>query len=57
MGVALPRRTEKGLTVRCEVDPRHYETGRKITEAEKDSINIEFISGIENWNYVIRPKL
>jgi hypothetical protein len=49
--------TEKGLTVRCEVDPRHYETGRKITEAEKDSINIEFISGIENWNYVIRPKL
>ena len=49
--------TEKGLTVMCQVDGNHYETGKKITDEQKDKLNIEFIGPNENWNYIVRPNV
>ncbi len=34
-----------------------YETGKKITEEEKENINIEFLEPFTQWNYIIRPIL
>ena len=47
--------TEKGLSVICRVDDRTYETGKKITEEQKEALNIEFVGPNEKWNYIIRP--
>lgn len=47
--------TEKGLTVVCRLDENHYETGKKITEEQKDSLNIIFNGPNEKWNYIILP--
>ena len=48
--------TTKGLTVKCNVDHQHYELGKKISNDEKDKINIEFITiPNKDWNYIIRP--
>lgn len=47
--------TEKGLSVVCRVDEKHYETGKKITEEQKANLNIEFVGPNEKWNYIIRP--
>lgn len=47
--------TKKGLSVKCIVDPNDYETGLKITEEEKQEINIEFCGPNQSWNYIIKP--
>lgn len=47
--------TEKGLNVICRVDENHYATGRKITEEQKEALNVEFVGPNEKWNYIIRP--
>ena len=47
--------TEKGLSVICRVDENHYEPGKKITEEQKENLNIEFVGPNEKWNYIIRP--
>ena len=47
--------TEKGLTVVCRLDEKTYETGIKITEAQKDNLNIVFNGPNEKWNYIIYP--
>ena len=47
--------TKKGLKVICQVDNNVYETGKKISEEEKESINIEFLEPFTQWNYIIRP--
>lgn len=47
--------TTKGLKVKCVVDENHYETKQKITDDQKDSINIEFVGPNDKWNYIIRP--
>ena len=47
--------TEKGLTVKCLVDPNYYEPSTKITEEQKKALNIEFIGPNHKWNYIIRP--
>lgn len=49
--------TEKGLSVICRVDENRYERGKKITEEQKDNLNIEFIGPNEKWNYIIRPNV
>ena len=48
-------RTKTGLEVVCRVDPNTYETGLKITEEQKENINIIFVGPNEKWNYIIRP--
>ena len=48
--------TQTGLKVRCEVDPKIYPAGVKITDREMDAINILRHSFHGEWNYTIRPK-
>ena len=47
--------TTKGLKVICMLDKNNYQTKQKITEEQKESINIEFVGPNEKWNYIIRP--
>ena len=47
--------TTKGLKVKCIVDSRYYDKGRKVSEEEKNDINIEFVGPNEKWNYIIKP--
>jgi len=47
--------TKKGLSVICRLDENHYETGLKITDEQKDSLNIIFNGPNEKWNYIIYP--
>lgn len=49
--------TEKGLSVICRIDENHYERGKKITEEQKENLNIEFTGPNEKWNYIIRPNV
>lgn len=48
--------TEKGLSVICKLDPKKYETGRKISDAEFSKLNLEPCCTLEKWNYIIRPQ-
>ena len=50
-------KTEKGLKVICKVDENVYETGKKATEEQKKSLNIEYLGPNEKWNYIIRPNV
>jgi len=47
--------TEKGLEVRCELDENAYEKGRKISDAEMATINIQPHEFHGEWNYTICP--
>ena len=47
--------TKTGLKVVCKADPNTYKTGLKITEDQKQNINITFVGPNEKWNYIIRP--
>jgi hypothetical protein len=47
--------TAKGLRVICRLDRRRYATGRRISDAEMQSINLEPNRFHGDWNYVIRP--
>ena len=46
--------TKKGLTVKCIVDRKLYEKGLKVTDEEKEKINISFVGDMA-WNYIIKP--
>ena len=47
--------TKKGLKVICRLDENHYETGKKITDEQRENINIVFNGPNEKWNYIISP--
>jgi len=47
--------TAKGLRVICRLDRRKYVTGRRISDKEMKSINLEPNRFHGDWNYVIRP--
>lgn len=47
--------TTKGLIVKCMVDKNEYEIGKKITEDQKNNLNITYEGPNEKWNYVIAP--
>lgn len=47
--------TKTGLKVDCKVDTNVYETGIKITQEQKENINITFVGPNEKWNYIIAP--
>ena len=49
--------TTKGLKEKCIVDPNTYEKGLKISEEEKQEINIEFCGPNQAWNYIIKPSI
>ena len=44
-----------GLKVICKLDNNNYETGKKYTEEQKESLNIEYTGPNKEWNYIIRP--
>ena len=46
--------TEKGLTVRCEVDNGVYATGIKLDDDDFNKIDIEFVGPNLSWNYIIK---
>jgi DDE family transposase len=48
--------TAKGLKVTCRLDRRKYPTGRKVTDEEIQSVNLERHKFHGEWNYTIRPK-
>ena len=48
--------TEKGLSVRCELDTHEYLKGIKATDAEIKQLNIKRDPFHGEWNYVICPK-
>ena len=47
--------TDKGLTVRCELDDAAYQKGIKVSDAEMAAINIVRDAFHGEWNYTIRP--
>lgn len=47
--------TKTGLKVDCKIDTNTYETGIKITQEQKENINITFVGPNEKWNYIIVP--
>jgi Rhodopirellula transposase DDE domain len=48
--------TAKGLTVTCRLDRRKYATGRTVTPAEMQQVNLHPQRFHGEWNYVIRPR-
>jgi hypothetical protein len=49
--------TAKGLNVTCRLDRRKYPTGRKVTDQEMKSLNLERHRFHGDWNYTIRPRV
>ena len=47
--------TAKGLKVTCRLDRRKYPTGRKVSAAEMQRVNVKPNKFHGDWNYVIRP--
>jgi hypothetical protein len=49
--------TAKGLNVTCRLDRRKYPTGRKVTDQEMKSLNLERHKFHGDWNYTLRPRV
>lgn len=47
--------TAKGLRVTCRLDRRKYPTGRKISDEDMESVQLERHSFHGEWNYTIKP--
>ena len=47
--------TKSGLTVKCAIDPRAYEKGVKVPDAEFDAIHLVGDAFHPEWNYSILP--
>ena len=48
--------TKTGLEVRCELDPKTYEKGIKVTNADMEALNIQGAVFRPEWNYTISPR-
>jgi hypothetical protein len=48
--------TAKGLKVTCRLDRRKYPIGRRVSDEEMVSINVERNKFHGDWNYIIKPK-
>ena len=49
--------TTTGLTVKAKLDENVYLTGVKVTEQEKEKLNILRNDFHGDWNYIISPNL
>ena len=49
-------KTEKGLSIICQLDEKIYETGRKISDEELAKLNIIPCETLGKWNYIVRPQ-
>jgi hypothetical protein len=48
--------TKAGLKVECALDPRTYQKGIKVSDAEMQSLDITGDTFHPEWNYTIRPR-
>jgi hypothetical protein len=48
--------TKAGLKVECALDPRTYQKGIKVSDAEMQSLDIIGDTFHPEWNYTIRPR-
>jgi len=48
--------TKTGLEVRCELDPKTYEKGIKVTNAGMETLIIQGAAYHPDWNYTIYPR-
>jgi hypothetical protein len=48
--------TAQGLKVICRLDRRRYATGRRVSDAEMQTLCLEPARFHGDWNYVIRPR-
>ncbi len=53
----LQPRRKTGLQVHCELDPRAYPKGIKVSDAEMDTLNIRGNPFHPEWNYTIAPRV
>ena len=49
--------TKTGLKVQCRLDERHYQKGRRVTDDQMATVNIEPNAFHGEWNYTIKPTL
>ncbi len=49
--------TAKGLKVTCRLDRRKYPTGREVSNAQMERVNLERNKFHGEWNYVIKPNV
>lgn len=47
--------TRKGLQVHSRLDERHYQTSRRVSDIQLESVNLEPDSWHGEWNYTIHP--
>jgi hypothetical protein len=48
--------TKAGLKVECALDPRTYQKGIKVSDAEMESLDITGDTFHPDWNYTIKPR-
>ena len=49
--------TAKGLKVTCRLDRRKYPTGREVSNAQMERVNLQRNKFHGEWNYVIKPNV
>ena len=49
--------TAKGLTVTCRLDRRKYPTGREVSDAQMQRVNLQRNKFHGEWNYLIKPNV
>ena len=49
--------TAKGLKVTCRLDRRKYPTGREVSDAQMQRVNLERNKFHGEWNYLIKPNV
>jgi transposase len=49
--------TKTGLQIEAMLDENHYETGKKITDAQMKQLHIQGDAFHPEWNYTIKPQM
>ena len=49
--------TKTGLQIEAMLDENHYETGKKITDAQMKHLHIQGDAFHPEWNYTIKPQM
>jgi len=48
-------KNKKGLSINCVLDMNKYQTGRKVSDKEMESLNVEPNDRLPTWNYCVMP--
>ena len=48
--------TKSGLKVECALDPRNYEKGIKVSDAQMRLLDIRGDTFHPEWNYTVMPR-